>query len=107
MAEIIPLKKPATFDDFWKVCPKKVGKALTRVKWDAITSGGLEARTLDKDSGEIVSIGLLKATPEELIAAMADYGKSQLDRTTWGLKDDGKFTLHPASWLNRGRWMDG
>ena len=105
--EIVKLHpEKLTFEDFWKVCPKKVGRALTRAKFDAITSdAGLQTRTLDRDSGNYVDIHL-KATASELVSAMRRYEKAQTDPKTFGLKEDGKFTLHPATWLNQGRWMD-
>lgn len=113
MAEIVPLKHSATFDGFWELCPKKVDKALTKAKWDAITRDGLETRTLDRDSGQYVPLNL-KATPDELIEGMVRYRRTQIikefehhGRQYVTLVDDGKFTAHPATWLNRGRWMDG
>ena len=109
MAEVIPLKQPASFEDFWKLCPKKIGKPIARFKWDAITSEqGLSTRALDKDSGMYVEIHL-KATPEELIKGMKAYRDSQQggEKWAWGLVEDGRFTSHPSTWLNRGRWMDG
>ena len=95
------------FDWFWNACPKKVGKALARVKFDAITSeAGFDARTKDNDAGEFVRLGILKATAEELIDAMQSYADTQKDPNSYGLKDGGRYTLHPATWLNKGRWMD-
>ena len=112
MAEVIPLKQPATFEDFWKECPKKEKKAITQFKWAAITSEhGMETRTLDRDSGMYVEL-TLKATPEELVKAMKAYRQTQIapmigyETPRHFLKDDGKYTLHPATWLNQGRWMD-
>ena len=97
---------PVTFEDFWQNCPKRCDKALARLKWDAITGpNGLHTRMLDRDSGQYVEIEL-RATPEEILAGMKKYRDTQIDRNTWKLKDGGKFTCHPATWLNRGRWMD-
>ena len=101
----LPHDELATFDDFWAVCIKKVGKPLTRAKWEAITNGGLTTRTLDRDSGTYVEIEL-SATPAELIAGMRRYRDKQIERKTYRLRDDGKFVLHPATWLNQGRWLD-
>ena len=105
MAEIAAFPKAATFEDFWKECPKKVGKPLALAKWKAITNGGLRTRTKDPDSGTFVEIDL-QADPATLIEAMKRYRRSQIDRETYKLKDDGRFTLHPATWLNKGRWED-
>lgn len=93
------------FEDFWRAYPKRVGKPLAKAKWDAITGGGLKTRTLDKDSGTYVEIEL-KATPDEIIAGAKKYAATQVDRQTYKLKDDGKFTCQPATWLNQGRWED-
>lgn len=103
----------ATFDDFWRLCPKKVGKPIAEAKWRAITSPqGMMTRTLDRDSGLYIDIHL-KATPEELIAGMKRYCMEQCPTSTWEeiaqgrarLKDGGKYTCHPSTWLNQGRWM--
>jgi hypothetical protein len=104
-SNVVPLARPATFDEFWKAYPKRVGKPLAKAKWDAITNGGLRTRTLDKDSGQYVAIEL-KADAAELIEAAKRYRDTQMDKNTYRLKDDGRFTLHPASWLNQGRWED-
>lgn len=101
----MPMVEADQFEDFWKRYPRRVGKPLARAKWDAITGDGLQTRTLDKDSGQYVTIEL-KATPEELIAGADRYRKSQIDPQTFKLRDNGKFTCHPATWLNQGRWLD-
>lgn len=106
---VVKLNPQATFEDFWKACPRKVGKPLTQAKWNAITNGGLKTKTLDRDSGEYVEI-FVQATPEELVAAMKRYDKSlrsyKHDGDYGSLKDDERFIPHPATWLNQGRWMD-
>ena len=95
----------AGFEEFWKHYPRRVGKPLARAKWDAITGAGLETRTLDKDSGTYVAI-TLKAEPNEIIEGVKRYRKTQIDPQTYSLRDGGKYTLHPATFLNQGRWMD-
>ena len=97
--------EPATFETFWKWFPKKVGKPLAMTKWKAITNGGLTTRTMDRDSGQFVEIEL-SATPEELIEGAKRYRREQTGED-YKLKDGGKYTCHPATWLNQGRWMDG
>ena len=97
--------EPATFEDFWKVYPRRVGRPLAQAKWDAITNGGLATKTLDRDSGSYVSI-TLQADPHEIIEGARRYAKSQRDPDTYKLRDNGRFTCHPATWLNQGRWMD-
>lgn len=100
-----PQPDPDSFEAFWLAYPKRVGKPLAAAKWEAITNGGLRTRTLDRDSGGYVEIEL-RATPQELLEAAKRYYESQLDRNTYRIKDGGRFTLNPATWLNAGRWMD-
>jgi len=95
----------ATFEDFWQHYPRRVGKPLAKAKFDAITGSGLETRTLDRDSNTYVEI-TLTATPDEILDGAKRYRKSQIDLQTYKLKDDGRFTCHPATWLNQGRWLD-
>lgn len=96
----------ATFEDFWRAYPRKVGKPLAKAKWDAITGPGLKTRTLDRDSGSYVEIELC-ASPEELVEGAKRYREAMWDNVNYRFKDDGKFICHPATWLNQGRWMDG
>ena len=109
MTNIVHLQPAtATFEDFWRECPKKVGKPLAEAKWRAITTTGLVTRTLDRDSGTYVEIEL-RATPEELIEGMKRYYKSLCYNETgltWKLKVDKQYILHPATFLNQGRWLD-
>src|SRR3990167_6037243 len=102
---VVELNPAPTFDDFWAVYPRKVGKPLARAKWDAITNGGLHTRTLDRDSGSYVEIEL-SATPAELVEGARRYAKSQIDPNTYRLKDGGRYVLYPATWLNKGRFLD-
>ena len=89
----------ASFDQFWKGYPRKIDKALAQAKWTAITNGGLSTRMLDRDSGQFVPI-MLRATAVEILAGLARF------RDNLPLDYDEKFIPHPATWLNRGRWMD-
>lgn len=93
------------FEEFWKAFPKRVGKPIAKAKWDAITGSGLKTRTLDKDSGTYIEIEL-HATPEELIAGAKNYYERNRKIGGYGFKDEGKFLLHPATFLNQGRWLD-
>jgi hypothetical protein len=96
----------AAFELFWKAYPKRVGKPLAKAKFREIVTKGLKTRTLDRDSGCYVEIDL-QATVDEIIAGAKAYARSQIDRDNgYKLKDGGKYTCHPASWLNQGRWMD-
>lgn len=107
MSNVIAMVKPALadFEEFWRWCPKKVGKPLAKSKWDAITGEGLKTRTLDRDSGTYIEIEL-RATPEEIIAGTKRYYERNKKTCGFGFKDDGKFLLHPATFLNQGRWLD-
>lgn len=105
MTNVLQMPKLATFDDFWRAFPKRVGKPLAKAKWDAITGEGLKTRTLDRDSGGYVDIEL-RAKPEEIIEGARRYAQTQIDKQTYKLKEGGRFTLHPATFLNQGRWQD-
>lgn len=104
-----PTAEPNTFEEFWLAYPypRRVGKALAKAKWDAITNGGLKTRTLDRDSGQYVSIDL-QADPAEIIAGVRKYEERCRKKGTgqYGYEDDGKFICHPSVFLNQGRWMD-
>ena len=109
LTNVVPITQPDQFDAFWAACPKKVDKALTRAKFAAITSAqGLKTRTLDRDSGMFIEVHL-KAAAAELIKAMRDYAWTQIvpstryDKTPQ-LVEGGKWTMQPATWLNRGRF---
>lgn len=90
------------FDEFWAEYPLKKRKLVARLKWDAITNGGLETRTLDRDTREYVKI-FLKATAQEIIDGAKRYNKKQRDPNTYKVKE---FTCWPENWLNQGRWED-
>ena len=99
----------ATFDDFWEACPycRRIGKVKARAKWDAITGDGLKTRTLDRDSGQYMDIEL-KAAPETIIAGMKAYDRSLRKEGigSWDYAVEPRFILHPATFLNQGRWED-
>lgn len=69
----------AAFDRFWDVCPRKVGKKKAKAKFKTEIKNG--------------------ADPESMISAMARYKASRSG-------EDPKFTVHPITWLNQGRWQD-
>lgn len=68
------------FEQFWKVYPRKVGKAAARKVWDKI-----------KDRPPVIHL-----TEAVERAVQTDQWK----------KDNGQFIPHPATWLNRGQWAD-
>lgn len=103
MDNVVELKT-ATFEEFWKVYPKKVGKPLAKAKWNAIVNGGLKTRTLDRDSGQYIEIEL-SATPHELLEGAKRYRKKLVDPVTYAMTES-RFIAHPSTWLNQGRWLD-
>ena len=64
------------FDTFWTAYPRRVGK-LHAIKSYA------RART--------------QATADEILAGVANYKRHKPEYADW---------CHPATWLNKGRWMD-
>ena len=89
------------FDRFWSEYPRHVDKALARVKFAAITSvHGYMTDMRDRDNGRLVKIHL-KATGLELVMGAAWYARECLEEST-----EPRYICHPATWLNRGRWMD-
>jgi hypothetical protein len=104
-----PVAEPGSFEEFWLAYPypRRVGKAVAKAKWEAITGEGLSTRTLDRDSGQYVSIEL-KATPAEILSGLKKYDAKCRKKGTgnFGYEDDGKFICHPSVFLNQGRWLD-
>lgn len=107
MSNVVQMQpETASFEDFWRSYPKKSGKLLAKAKWDAITGDGLKTRIFDRDSNTYVDVEL-QAAPAEIIEGMRKYRDTQIDKNNgYKLKDDGKYTLNPATFLNQGRWMD-
>lgn len=66
------------FDAWWEACPKKVGKPKARVKFLSVAE---------------------KVPSKTLVSSMRLYANSRRG-------EDPKFTLHPLTWLNQGRWED-
>ena len=69
------------FNTFWSSYPRKVGKLDALKAWSKIDGAG----------------GLLP----KMLTTLETQKKSH----DW-TKDDGQFVPYPATWLNRGRWMD-
>lgn len=75
-----PVEPPLTtqsFDVFWKIYPRKVGKIVAKAAFE-----------------KAVNV----ATPQEIIAG-AERFASDPNRVD-------EFTPHPSTWLNQGRWGD-
>jgi len=66
------------FEAFWQAVPVKVGRA-----------------TAERSYAKAVE----KTDPALILSAMKSYAASRLGQ-------DPKFTAHPATWLNAGRWAD-
>jgi hypothetical protein len=67
----------ASFDAFWSVYPRRVGKKAARSKWD---------------------VAIKTTDPQVIIDAAKAY---QFDT-----REGGQFIPHPTTWLNQGRWDD-
>ena len=67
-----------TFDDFWKIYPRRVAKISARNAWDR---------------------AMKLTTPEHIISAAKRYADERRGK-------DAQYTAHPATWLNGGRWDD-
>lgn len=92
------------FEEVWRLWPTKAKKPLARAKFLAICNG-CTTRTIDRDSGQYMDIEL-QSEPEEILAGIKAYLKSQVDKNTYKLKDDGKFIPHLSTFLNGGRYED-
>lgn len=73
-----------SFQEFWSVYPKKVGKGLAESSWLKICGG------------------LSKETVREIIEHVR---KRSVSDEQW-LKDNGQFIPNPATFLNQKRWYD-
>jgi hypothetical protein len=73
----VPSHEPATFDDFWVVYPRKIGKKAARKAWDT---------------------ALKDASADEIVAGAKRY-------RDWPSRE-ARYTTHPTTWLNQGRWDD-
>lgn len=85
------------FESFWNAYPRKVGKAMARSKWNAITGNGLQARCKDRD-GNVMDMDLY-SDPVVLVEAAKAYRYASIDT-------EARFIAHPTTWLNQGRWED-
>jgi hypothetical protein len=69
------------FDEFWEIYPRKVGKDAARRSWEKAIKAG--------------------ADPDHVIWGAKAYVRDPIRRNA-----DPKFTAHPSTWLNQGRWTD-
>lgn len=68
-----------TFEEFWKLYPRKVGKFAAMKKWNKIN---------EEDHPQIL----------EKVTRLKD----SIPTKEGGLK----YVPHPSTWLNQGRWLD-
>lgn len=105
-AEVVQLKTKTAeewFDEFWKASPIKKEKPLTRQKFMALVSPeGLTTKIKDRETGELIEIHYEQQDPYVLVEQMKAYYRRQLDKDY----KISPYTVHPATWLNRGRWQD-
>jgi hypothetical protein len=69
-----------SFDEFWAVYPRKVGKGIARKAWEKVT------KTVD---------------PAVVMAGAMRYRDDPTRKA-----NDRSFTAHPTTWLNREGWED-
>jgi hypothetical protein len=75
------------FDAWWKFYPKRVGKAKAAESYEKAIHG-------------LVKSGLsVESAAAKLLAGARRYAAARKD-------EDPKFTAHPTTWLNQGRWDD-
>lgn len=85
------------FEIFWRIYPRKCGKAMARAKWKQITGNGMQAKCRDRD-GNTMEVDLF-ARSDELIEGAKAYRYDCIDT-------EARFIAHPSTWLNQGRWED-
>ena len=79
-----PIRNPVTkesivgFESFWLACPRRIGKEAARKAYE-------KARKMVSDS--------------ELLEGIRRYAATRAGQ-------DEQYTVHPATWLNQGRWAD-
>jgi hypothetical protein len=79
-----PISNPVTkesivgFESFWLACPRRIGKEAARKAYE-------KARKMVSDS--------------ELLEGIRRYAATRAGQ-------DEQYTVHPATWLNQGRWAD-
>jgi hypothetical protein len=76
--ERTPIVPKPTFDDFWKIVPKRKARAAANKAWFKAAK---------------------KTDPQKIIDAMMLYADSVAGK-------DEQYTAHPATWLNHERWDD-
>jgi len=77
----IVLPDKTSFDLFWSVYPRKIGKGAAELSWK-------------------------KIKPDDILQArIVDAVKAQCKSEQWK-RDGGQFIPHPATWLNGKRWED-
>ncbi len=80
------------FNEFWKIYPRKVGKAICRAKFHALTGDGLKVTI---EGQKLV----LKAKPEAVVQAAKAFRYLSIET-------EERFIPLPKTWLNQGRYED-
>jgi len=84
-----------SFEEFWKVYPRKQGKLLARAAFQRVTDGGKDILV----DGMRVK---LEATPEALIRAAKAF-RYQMNIIE---EREDQHIPHASTWLNQARWED-
>lgn len=74
----VSIKENSWFEDWWKICPRKVGKGAAKTAF---------------------AKALKKADIETIFSAMTRYASERDGK-------EPQYTVHPATWLNQERWLD-
>ena len=102
------------FREFWKIYPRREGKAVAKAKFMQICRPqGLATRTTCRDSGQIIFLEH-QATAQEIIEGAKRFRKKFIDPRKCRVDDydnpvfneNLQFCPHAATWLNRGQWED-
>ena len=92
---VLPATQPTSFEDFWKLYPRKVGKLQARVAFESIEDGGLQVKV----EGERV---MLESSSTALLEALRRYLRTL---SADDLHEE-RFIPHASTWLRQGRFMD-
>jgi hypothetical protein len=74
------------FAQFWAVYPKREAKIAARRIWDRLMAKGID--------------------PQAIVDGAVRYAEHREQSIAIDRNDSRKFTAHPATWLNQGRWLD-
>ena len=95
---VLPATQPTSFEDFWKLYPRKEGKLKARLAFQAIVNGGKRVKV----EGEPV---ILESSPARLLEALRAYLRTITSRGEI-IEEKKDFIPHASTWLNSGRFLD-